>query len=153
MTEDCRTEERQPYYATDIIIEYNDGCKEGIVLITRKNKPHGLALPGGFTIYGLTLEENAQKEAKEETGLETVIKTPEHPLTVHSNPLRDPRAHVVSITYIAGGKGILRAGDDAKTAALYSLPEVIGLLGKKKFAFPDHERIIVKYLQEKGVRR
>ena len=144
-------EERQPHYATDIIIEYNNGSKEGIVLITRKNKPLGLALPGGFTIYGLTLEENAQKEAKEETGLETIIKTPEHPLTVHSDPHRDPRGHVVSITYVAEGYGILCAGDDAKTVALYSLPEVIDLLGKKKFAFPDHERIIAKYLQKKGV--
>ncbi len=151
MTEYQR-EERQPHYATDIIIEYNNGSKEGIVLITRKNKPHGLALPGGFTIYGLTLEENAQKEAKEETGLETIIKTPEHPLTVHSDPNRDPRGHVVSITYIAKGYGRLRTGDDAKTAALYSLNEVIALLGKEKFAFPDHELIIAKYLQKRGMR-
>ena len=141
---------QQPFLATDMIIEYYDGVKEGIVLITRKNKPLGLALPGGFAEYGLTLEQNAQKEAREETGLEIKIKNPENPLCVRSDPHRDPRAHVISVAYVADGKGMFRAGDDAKTAALYSRNEVIGLLGKNKFAFPDHEDIIVKYLQNRG---
>ena len=32
-----------PYSATDIIIRYNDGQKDGIVLIERKYPPFGLA--------------------------------------------------------------------------------------------------------------
>lgn len=145
--EDQRTRYRQPFIATDIVIEYNDGMKEGIILITRKNKPYGLALPGGFAEYGLSLEENARKEALEETGLEIKIKNPENPLCIRSDPKRDPRAHVISVTYVAEGRGILRAGDDAKTAALYYLNEVVALLGRNKFAFPDHEDIILKYLK------
>ncbi len=144
-----RTGYKQPFIATDIIIEYNDGHKEGIVLIDRKNEPHGLALPGGFAEYGLTLEQNAQKEAREETGLGVLIQYPENPFCVHSNPHRDPRAHVISVAYVAEGKGTLRAGDDAQAAVLYSLSEVVDLLGKDKFAFPDHERIIIKYLQKR----
>lgn len=143
---------KRPLVATDIIIEYNNGVKEGIVLITRKNKPLGLALPGGFAEDGLNLGQNAQKEAREETGLEVVIEDPENPLLVLSNPDRDPRAHIISVAYATKGYGILRAGDDAKTATLYSINEVIGLLGKDKFAFPDHERIILKYIQNKKVR-
>src|SRR3989338_5140826 len=98
MTEYQRS--KRPLVATDIVIEYNDGIKDGIILITRKNFPPGLALPGGFAEYGLTLEENAQKEALEETGLEIKVKNPEHPLCIKSQPHRDPRRHVISVTYV-----------------------------------------------------
>ncbi len=140
--------ERCPYLATDMIIEYNDGKKSGIVLIERKNSPLGLALPGGFAVYGLTLEENARKEAREETGLEFFIYEPEQPLCVHSQPDRDPRSHVVSVTYVGRGEGILCAGDDAKKAHLYTRERVQELLkdGAHRFAFPDHIRILEKYL-------
>ncbi len=140
--------ERCPYLATDMIIEYNNGNKSGIVLIERKNKPQGLALPGGFAIYGLSLEENAQKEAREETGLEFFIYDPEQPLCVHSAANRDPRSHVVSVTYVGRGEGILQAGDDAKKARIYSLEEIRELVEQEthQFAFPDHKRILEKYL-------
>lgn len=88
---------KKPLVATDVVIEYNNGVKEGIVLITRKNKPLGLALPGGFAECGLNLGQNAQKEAREEIGLEVVIEDPENPLMVLSNPDRDPRAHIISV--------------------------------------------------------
>lgn len=136
-----------PLIATDIIIEYNDGIKDGIVLIQRKYHPLGLAIPGGHAEYGLTLEENAIKESLEETGLEVKIKNPEHPLCVFSLSTRDPRGHIISVTYIATGKGILKAGDDAKEAKLYSLEEVKAL--KNSLVF-DHSRIIDEYLRYKG---
>jgi ADP-ribose pyrophosphatase YjhB (NUDIX family) len=135
---------RNPIPTTDIIIQYNDGKKQGIVLITRKNPPYGLALPGGFAEYGISLEDNAKKEAIEETGLDIDILYPNEP-TVYSSPDRDPRGHMISHTYIAEGKGKLRAGDDAKTAVLYSIQELEDMLDKDKFAF-DHEDIIKDYL-------
>ena len=151
MTEHQRTGYRSPAIATDIIIEYFNDVKNGIVLITRKNKPLGLALPGGFVEYGFSLEQNVEKEALEETGLAIKIKSsPQNPLGIYSDPGRDPRTHVISVVYVADGKGILRAGDDAKTANLYSRNEVMGLLGKNKFAFPDHEDMILRYLQMKA---
>ncbi len=141
---------RRPYSATDIIIEYDNGKKQGIVLITRKNPPYGIALPGGMAEIGLTLEQNAIKEAKEETGLDVMIQNPEQPLCVHSQPERDPRAHVISNTYIAKGKGMLRAGDDAKSAELYSIPEIISLIEHDQMVF-DHAKTLRKYLKHKGV--
>ena len=71
-----------PLMATDIIIEYNDGKKEGIVLIERKYPPYGRALPGGHWEEGLTLGQNAAKEAIEETGLEVRIENPDMPFRV-----------------------------------------------------------------------
>lgn len=135
-----------PLIATDIIIEYSNGIKEGIILIERKYPPLGLALPGGHAEYGLTLEENAIKESLEETGLEVIIQNPEHPLCVFSSPIRDPRYHIISATYIAKGRGILKAGDDAKEAKLYSIDEI--KLLKKSLVF-DHNRIIDEYLRFK----
>lgn len=133
---------KNPYPATDIIIEYQDG----VVLIERKNKPHGLALPGGFAEYGLSLEENAVKEAKEETGLDVEIINPEHPLCVHSNPKRDPRAHIISMTYIAKGSGKLEAGDDAKNAIVVPDKDLHLFVMREQFAFNSHKRALNDYL-------
>lgn len=153
--EEKRQEEKErcPYLATDIIINYRreEPGEGGIILIERKNPPLGLALPGGFAIVGISLEENAQKEAREETGLEVVIQNPEHPLCVHSAPERDPRAHVVSVTYLGIGSGILKAGDDAQAARVYSIDDLRQLFDKKKFAFADHERALIEYVQSLGV--
>ncbi len=140
---------RNPIPTTDIIIEYRNGVKEGIVLVTRRNPPYGLALPGGFAEHGLTLEENARKEAREETGLEVVLENPERPLCVHSDPRRDPREHIISVTYIGQGYGELKAGDDAKEAHLLSIGELCTLFGTGKLVF-DHERILKKYLEHRG---
>lgn len=136
---------RNPIPTVDIIIEYNDGRKQGIVLIERRNPPHGLAIPGGFAEYGLSLEENAIKEAREETGLEVIIQNPEQPLCVHSAPERDPRAHIISNTYIAQGRGQLQAGDDAQAAQVYTLAEVQQLIAEHELVF-DHARALQKYL-------
>ncbi|MBI5398575.1 NUDIX hydrolase [Candidatus Woesearchaeota archaeon] len=147
---------RQGYHSpiptTDIIIEYAQNGREGIVLIQRRNPPLGLAIPGGFAEYGLTLEENARKEAREETGLEVVIEDPERPFCVHSDPARDPRGHMISSIYIAIGSGVLKAGDDAKETRLYSIDELKGLLGTGILVFDD-DRIIEKYLRHRGFMR
>ncbi len=138
-----------PFPTTDIIIEYDDGKKNGIVLIERKNEPHGTALPGGFAEYGLSLEQNAAKEAREETGLDIEIQNPNRPW-VYSSPGRDPRAHTISNTYLAIGKGTLQAGDDAKEAFVYTLYEVKKLVKEKKLVF-DHGKILEDYLKHKGI--
>ncbi len=60
------------------------------------------------------MDEAAVREAREETGLDVkLIKL----VGVYSDPARDPRGHVVSITYLAedvGGE--LKAGTDAVEA-------------------------------------
>lgn len=129
---------KNPIPTTDIIIEYDSGGKTGIVLISRKNMPYGLAIPGGFAELGLSFEENAVKEAKEETGLDVIILNPQRPLCVMSNPDRDARYfknqdhHITSTTYVGSGTGTLKAGDDARGAELYTLQEVRDLIIRKR---------------------
>lgn len=143
-----RNHYQSPFVATDAIIEYNNGKKSGIVLITRKNPPYGYALPGGFLEYELSPGQNTEKEVNEETGLEVKVKAGDQPFLVRGNPKRDPRARILSLVYIVQGEGELKAGDDAATANLYSIEEVKRMLGKDKFAF-DHEEIITQYLKHR----
>ncbi|MEE8606241.1 MAG: NUDIX hydrolase [Nitrospiraceae bacterium] len=103
-----------PLLTIDIIIEL-DG--RGIVLIERKNPPHGWALPGGFVDYGESLEEASLREAKEETSLDVQLIEQFH---TYSDPRRDPRHHTVSTVFIAGATGTPRGADDAKRAEIFT---------------------------------
>ena len=125
---------RNPYLTVDIIIQI-DG---GIVLIERKNPPHGWALPGGFGDYGESVEAAAVREAKEETGLEVTLKGQFH---VYSEPSRDPRHHTASVVFIAEAEGALKAADDAVRAGVYTkstLPQPLAF---------DHGRILSDYFR------
>jgi 8-oxo-dGTP diphosphatase len=121
---------KTPMLAADALILF-DG---GIVLIRRENPPYQgyYALPGGFVEVGETVEEAARREAKEETGLEITLQKL---VGVYSKPDRDPRGHVVSICYLAQGRGDLLAGSDARSAEVFD-PEDLPPL-----AF-DHAQII-----------
>jgi 8-oxo-dGTP diphosphatase len=124
---------RTPLVTTDIIIEVSD---RGIVLIERKNPPHGWALPGGFVDYGESLEIAAVREAKEETSLDVALT---EQFYTYSDPRRDPRHHTVSTVFIATAVGEPRGADDAKVARLFR---------EKDLPTPlvfDHERILRDY--------
>ncbi len=92
---------RNPLVTVDIIIEVGGG----IVLIERKNPPHGWALPGGFVDYGESLESAAVREAKEETSLDVVLT---EQFYTYSDPSRDARHHTVSTVFIATANGTPR---------------------------------------------
>lgn len=98
----------------DIIIEID---QRGIVLIERKNPPHGWALPGGFVDYGESLEEASLREAKEETTLDVQLIEQFH---TYSDPRRDPRHHTISTVFIARAIGDPRGGDDARSAQVFT---------------------------------
>ena len=122
---------RTPLLAADAVIFMG----KGIVLIKRKNPPFQgcYALPGGFAKVGEFIEEAVRREAKEETGLDIEILSL---IGVYSNPKRDPRGHVVSVSYLAEGHGELISGSDAQSAEVFFALEELPPL-----AF-DHENII-----------
>jgi len=103
-----------PLLAVDIIIE-PEQTPGRILLIERRNPPHGHALPGGFVDIGETLEQAAVREALEETSMAVTLKAL---LGCYSDPERDPRGHTVSAVYIASGRGEPEARDDARTVQL-----------------------------------
>jgi len=124
-----------PIIAADIIIELLDEPGRPIVLIERKNPPHGWAIPGGFVDVGETLEHAAVREAEEETGLKVKLKAL---LGNYSDPDRDPRGHTVTAVYVAEAHGSPKAGDDAKNV------QVFDPLKPPQLAF-DHALVLADY--------
>lgn len=127
---------RNPLPTVDIIIEV-DG---GIVLIKRKNPPHGWALPGGFVDYGESLEQAAIREAKEETSLDISIVSG---LGAYSDPGRDPRQHTITYVFVAKSKGRPRAADDAEEIGVFNrdnLPDDLAF---------DHGTILRDYFESR----
>jgi len=123
---------RNPVPTVDIIIRRGSS----VLLIERKNPPHGWALPGGFVDYGESLESAARREAEEETGLQLSDLTQ---FGAYSDPQRDPRQHTISVVFTAQGLGEARGGDDAAQARwfpLTTLPEPLCF---------DHDRILADY--------
>jgi 8-oxo-dGTP diphosphatase len=132
---------RSPLPTVDIIIEVAGG---GVVLIERKNPPHGWALPGGFVDYGESLEAAAVREAKEETSLEVQLI---EQFYTYSDPRRDPRHHTISTVYIATAQGVPKGADDAETAKVFmagQLPQPIVF---------DHPQILSDYFVYKKTAR
>ena len=130
---------RNPFLTIDIIIE----CQNGIVLIERKNAPHGWAIPGGFVDYGVSLESAAIREAREETSLVVELIAQMH---TYSDPSRDPRHHTVSTVFIAKADGTPAAADDASKAAIFHREDLPNPL-----VF-DHAAIIKDYfLYKQGI--
>jgi ADP-ribose pyrophosphatase YjhB (NUDIX family) len=128
---------RNPIPTVDIIIEIES---RGIVLIKRRNPPHGWAIPGGFVDCGESLEEAAVREAKEETNLDLDSIRQFH---TYSAPDRDPRHHTITTVYIAKADGRREAKDDALELGIFTrsnLPEEIAF---------DHRKILEDYFRTK----
>lgn len=112
---------KNPVPTVDIIIAF----EQDVVLIERKNQPHGWALPGGFVDYGESYEAAAVREAKEETGLDITLIRQFH---TYSHPDRDQRQHTASTVFIATAVGTPRGSDDALQAQIFNrdkLPELV----------------------------
>jgi len=124
---------KHPKLASDVIIRY----KEGIVLIKRKYKPYGWAIPGGMVEYGETVERAAKREAKEETNLS--LKNLRQ-FRVYSDPKRDSRRHTVSVVFTADGFGKLKVTNEATDIGVFKkLPKLVF----------DHNKILKDYFNEK----
>ncbi len=113
---------RNPAPTVDVVILLPG---ERVVLVRRRNPPHGWALPGGFVEEGETLEAAAVREAREETGL-TVDLTEQ--FRAYSDPRRDPRRHTISTVFLGRAGVEPLGGDDAAEARAFlwtELPEVV----------------------------
>lgn len=82
-----------------IIFGYSHGILK-VALIERKNKPYmgAWAIPGGFVEGDETVEEAANRELKEETGILELYLEQFH---VFSEPKRDPRGRVITVAFFA----------------------------------------------------
>jgi ADP-ribose pyrophosphatase YjhB (NUDIX family) len=123
---------RNPLPTVDTIIE----IAGGIVLIRRKNPPHGWAIPGGFVDYGESLETAAVREAKEETSLDVRLVSQ---MGAYSDTGRDPRFHTISVVFVAKAEGVPKAADDALEIGVFhreNLPEDLAF---------DHAKILQDY--------
>ncbi|OWA35921.1 ADP-ribose pyrophosphatase [Saccharibacillus sp. O16] len=94
-----------------------------ILLIRRGGHPYlgCWALPGGFVRPTETIEQAAQRELREETGVDRVYLEQLH---TFSDVGRDPRTWVMSCAYMAlvDSRGLqVQAGDDADHAAWFKL--------------------------------
>ena len=128
---------KTPVLTVDIIIELRDRPDSPVVLIERKNPPHGWAIPGGFVDVGESAEHAAVREAEEETALVVTLKAL---LGCYSDPARDSRNHTASIVYVAEATGAPRAQDDAAGVGVFTLDA-----WPSPLAF-DHARILRDYL-------
>ena len=129
---------RNPIPTVDIIILKHGENGDSLVLIKRRNPPHGWAIPGGFVDEGESIEHAAIREAKEETGLDVSL---EKLFYVYSDPGRDPRQHTMTSVFIAHAQGNPMGDDDAEVAQYFDLnhlPEPIVF---------DHQTIIADYIE------
>ena len=125
-----------PSVATDVVLFTIRERKLNILLVKRKDD--GLwAIPGGFLQKGESLNQCAERELKEETGI-TVPYLEQ--FENFSNPIRDPRTQVISVAFIAihpSGKLKLKADTDVSDVNWFDYEMI------PELAF-DHNEICIK---------
>ena len=113
-----------------------------VLLIKRGEEPDlgEWALPGGFVRPDENLDEAAERELKEETGVSPGSWHLEQ-LASYGHPERDPRMRTVTVAYwaICSDLPVPRSGGDAAHAALKPVEKIER--GKLPLAF-DHKRIV-----------
>jgi len=143
----CKTCKRYktPYIAVDGIV-YQEGK---ILLIKRALKNEAYygfyALPGGFLEYNEDTETAVVREIWEETGLKTEVN---QLVGVRSKKDRDPRSHVLSISYSLKIKsGVLKK---SKTPSETSHIKWFDINHLPKLAF-DHKDIIHSFREKNRI--
>lgn len=138
-----------PLLAVDIVIRRLPTNK--LILISRKNEPHGYALPGGFVDVGESTMDAAIREALEETGCRLSNVRQFH---TYSEPSRDPRGHTVSVVYLADTIDDPKAADDAKDVIFFdpgcmdfeALSQYESIRPHGKIVF-DHSQILMDVIR------
>ena len=113
-----------------------------ILLVKRSGYPFSgyWTLPGGHIEYGETVEQAISREIKEELNLKVKIK---QIIGIFSNPQRDPRYHLISISYwlkrISGKICLNQEANQFAYFPLNKLPVKIGF---------DHRQIINQFKKQ-----
>lgn len=129
----------RPSVTVDVALFTHREGNPQVLLVRRKHWPYAghWALPGGFIAMDETLEQSAQRELWEETGISDVRLEQLH---TFGDPGRDPRTRVISVVYVAlvdaAATHGMAAADDAAEAAWWPLDPALPPL-----AF-DHDRIL-----------
>ena len=137
----------RPAVSVDIVLVQKKDRDFQVLLIKRAKPPFqgSYALPGGFVDQDETLEQAAQRELSEETGLQKINLMQIH---TFSDPDRDPRGRVISTAFGAiiedKCEGKTRAGSDALKLDWFNLSDLPHL------AF-DHEAIIKFSVEKMGL--
>ncbi len=126
----------RPAVTVDMLIFRKTKENLQLLLIQRDREPfQGFwAIPGGFMDMDETLEEAADRELQEETGLQNIALTQ---LKAYSAIDRDPRHRTVTVAFVGflTDNQQIKAGDDARNAQWFSVNRLPSL------AF-DHGQII-----------
>ncbi len=114
-----------------------------VLLIERKNEPHGYAIPGGFVNKFERVEDAAVRELCEETGIKADVADIEL-LGVYSDRDRDPRGHTIGVVYLYRADYELEAVamDDAKGVEYFDVDNL-----PDEIAF-DHREIIKDFVSK-----
>lgn len=129
----------KPSVTTDMTIFTIKDNELKVLLIQRAIEPfkESWALPGGFIKEDESLEQTAQRELQEETGVKTGYL---EQLYTFGDPKRDPRGRVITTAYFAlinqeESKPKLNPTTDAKNAQWFSINNL------PELAF-DHKKIL-----------
>lgn len=136
--------DQRPAVSVDVIIFSLDMAASDLktLLVRRRNPPFAgmWAIPGGFLRYGEALDAAARRKLQDETGVHDVYL---EQLFTFGNPQRDPRGHILTVTYFSLVPSEildLHAGSDTTEAALHSV------YAPPPLAF-DHAEILAYALQ------
>lgn len=139
-----------PVPTIDIILSENSN-RNKVLIIKRKKDPFKdyFSLPGGFVNEGEKVEDAVRREAEEEL---LVKVEPTDILGVYSDPNRDPRGHIMSITFTAKiTSGELKAGEGISELRWIDTNNLTNI----KLGF-DHSKILTNYqtwLKNRGTYR
>jgi len=126
----------------DIVILTMSDSRLHVLLVRRGVGPFkGMwAILGGFKRPTETLDEAAERELAQETGVDSASLLTQ--FGAYGDPGRDPRMNVVTVAYLAVLRdvGAIVAGTDAAEAALVPVTEALN--GKLELAF-DHAKIVL----------
>lgn len=132
----------RPTVTVDCIIFQERLDQLFVALIKRNNEPFKgfWAIPGGFVDMDESLEQAAERELAEETGLRNIALEQFH---AFGDPQRDPRHRTISVAFIGFDQNLqpVLAGDDAAEAAWFNVKEL------PKLAF-DHALILTMALEK-----